>query len=1090
MAYVALSSLKTTIKLHDDQAPVKSFYEDLSSLQAFLEKKSSGGGRAAIKYFETILRDFALKVEDEMEMQISNFVMAAKDDDAVHQEEASQQLCQILQQAEEKIADVVEIIKELEEKELKNGFLHTSKLGAAAAISEDLETKIRDLLAVDDIKIQLSSFLLAKDTVHEEEAFQELCQTLQQAQEKRVELVEIINKEKERHKTCECCDDLANLLRRLMDDDYLRSSSAPPCSTPLESLYENLFALKEYVLKSKFGGSGAEIQIRHFVLKAKQDIQKQFINFFVAKEEHCLPKEASQQLFQTLHQLTENAAQLLSTIHNARSNEAADDEAYDTQFVCYPKLEDGRIMVGRENDVSMIKDLLFSSFHGVKVIPIIGMPGIGKTTLARQILKDQLVALHFQVQGWVTMTQNYNQTKVLRDFLHSISPNHEVIKEASLWEQVRKCLKEKRYLIVLDDIWSTQHWDELENLFRNSAANGSCILLTTRFYGVADYACKIKGTYHVMSLLDPNQSWDLFCTIFPLQRYRAPSFGKFRSDLLHVVEICEGLPLSIVVVAKRLSECKNNIQDELKKIEKEIELLGIVDYSALILMYNQLPEYLKGCFLYLGVFPKRSEIQVKILLRLWIAEGFVKPSKNKELERIAYCYLKDLIDRSLVLIGKQTFDGKIKTCRVHSVMHNICFREAQKEGILCAVNTRQLPTSSLNAFANSCRWLSLCEHSFDYYVLFGSNNPRSIFFFQENTENFVSFKLLRVLAFVQSSFLQRLPMQLGDLIFLRYLSVTQWFEGLSDVVSSNVNLQTLIVSGSDSESQPVIPILHLPSTIWELPQLRHLELGALYTVNPPSVVKRNLQTLSWVGPTHWRKKVYSSFPNMKKLKIFCKEELEPSHIGGSSSKHIILDKLDYLGWLKSLTISVSIGSFVTLPERCMFPLQLKKLRLSGIRVSGWDLKVIGRLKCLKVLKLENVFHQEVWRVCEGEFNELKFLLLEDKILKRLEAVQYCFPLLERIGLRLCNCLEEIPSSFGEIFCLKSIDLDRCSRPSIIASAKDIQEQLKKNFGKEDFEIKIQGQGPEYLEERVEDVEVRTKLWVDEEEGESSTGGRW
>nr|GMD82764.1 putative late blight resistance protein homolog R1A-10 [Ipomoea batatas] len=361
------------------------------------------------------------------------------------------------------------------------------------------------------------------------------------------------------------------------------------------------------------------------------------------------------------------------------------------------------------------------------------------------------------------------------------------------------------------------------------------------------------------------------------------------------------------------------------------------------------------------------------------------------------------------------------------------------------------------------------------FPLQSSNNPRSIFFFQENTEIFVSFKLLRVLAFVQSSFLQRLPKQLGYLIFLRYLSVTHWFEGLSDVVSSNVDLQTLIVSGSDSESQLGAPTLHLPSTIWESPQLRHLELGALYTVDPPRVGKWNLQTLSWVGPTHCRKKLYSSFPNMKKLKIFCKEELEPSHIGGSSSKHIILDKLDYLHGLKSLTISVSIGSFVTLPERCMFPSQLKKLRLSGTRVSGWDLKVIGRLKCLKVLKLENVFHQEVWRVCEGEFDELNFLLLEDRILKRLEAVQYSFPLLERLGLRLCNCLEEIPSCFGEIFCLKAIDLDRCSRPSIITSAKDIEEQLKKNFGKEDFEIKIQGQvqGPEYIEECVEDVEVRT-----------------
>ncbi|XP_031097789.1 putative late blight resistance protein homolog R1B-17 isoform X2 [Ipomoea triloba] len=1135
MAYVALTSLKTTIELHflqpiprvsfpdDDQTPpIYSFYENLSSLQAFLENKSSVGGGAAIKHFETILRDFALKVEDEIEMQVSNFVVAkAKDDDTVHQEAAFQQLCQILQQALEKTTDVVEIINSLKRQNddltylqriidhhIKSSSIQSNArrevydqiptlfksliqtlsslrhyiIGApAAAIRIDFETKIHDL-AVDDIKIQLSSFLLAKDTVHEEEAFQEWCQTLQQGEEMRVEL---INKEKERQKTCGCCDDLINLLRRLMDHGYLRpSSSTTPSAwvpddlqTQLESLHQNLFALQEFVLKSKFGGSRAEIQIRHFVIKAKEDIKTQFRNFCVAKEEHRLPNQASEQLFQTLHQVAENAAQLLSTIHNTRSND--------------PKLEEGRIMVGRQNDVSFIKNRLFSRFHGVNVVPIIGMPGIGKTTLARKILKDQSIALNFQVRGWATVTQNYNKTKVLRDLLQSISPNHEIIKKVPLCEQVRECLKGKRYLIVLDDIWSTQHWDELQYFYSNSAVNGSCILLTTRFYGVADHACTIKGTHHVMSLLNPNESWDLFCTIFPLQRYRAPSFGKFRSDMFHVVEICEGLPQSIVVVAKRLSECKTNIQHELKKIEKEIELLGILDYSALILMYNQLPEYLKGCFLYLGVFPKRSEIQVKILLRLWIAEGFVKPSENKELERIAYCYLKDLINTSLVLISKQTLDGKIKTCRVHSVMHNICFREAQKEGILCAVNTRLLPRWSLNAFANSCRWLSLCKHSFDYYVLFSLNNPRSIFFFQENTEIFVSFKLLRVLAFVPSSFFQRVPMHVGDLVFLRYLSVTQWFEGLSDVLSRNVNLQTLIVSGSDNESQVGAPTLHLPSTIWESPQLRHIELDTSYTVNPPSMVKENLQTLSWVAPapTHCKKTVYSNFPNIKILKIFYKVDLEASQISGSSSNCFILDKLDYLGRLKSLTISVSVGCIVSLPEKCIFPLQLKKLKLSDTNLSGRDLTVIGMLQWLEVLKLENALHEKVWKVAEGGFYRLRLLVLKDKKLERLEAYTDSFPCLEHLVLKCCECLEEISSSFGEIFCFKSIEMDRFShRPSIVASARDIQEKLKKNFGKENFEIKIQGQG-QGPEECVEDVE-KANSEIKMEEGESSAGGRW
>nr|GMD81562.1 putative late blight resistance protein homolog R1A-10 [Ipomoea batatas] len=306
------------------------------------------------------------------------------------------------------------------------------------------------------------------------------------------------------------------------------------------------------------------------------------------------------------------------------------------------------------------------------------------------------------------------------------------------------------------------------------------------------------------------------------------------------------------------------------------------------------------------------------------------------------------------------------------------------------------------------------------------------------------------MAFVPSPFLQRVPMRLGDLVFLRYLSVTQWFEGLNDVVSTNLNLQTLVVFGNDSESQLGLPTLHLPSTIWESPQLKHLELGSLYKVDPPSVVKWNLQTLYWAGPTHCTKKLYSSFPNINKLKIFCKEDIEPIHIGGSSGKDIILDNLDYLARLESLTISVSVGSIVTFPKRCMFPSQLKKLRLKGTNLSRRDLNVIGTLKCLEVLKLENAFHEEVWRVAEGGFFGLKFLLLKDIKLKRLEAYRYSFPYLERLVLRCLHYLEEIPSSFGEIFYLKSIELDRCSRSSIVASAKDIQEKLEKNFGKANF----------------------------------------
>ncbi|XP_031098870.1 putative late blight resistance protein homolog R1C-3 [Ipomoea triloba] len=1007
-------------------------------------------------------------------------------------------------------------------------FLDIFQFGRAPC--RDLETKIRDfaLEAEDNIETQISNFLLAKGrTAHPEEAYQQLRLTLREAAENAAELLNITNVEKDGETQRKMsCDALTSLIGKFRSDFSALGEDIENLPAVIESLIENLSSLHQFLEISNFHNFAVKYmaaKIRVFAFREEGDINQHLreIRFF---NETSITVNPFQEFRQTLQKVAENTAELLNSINNI-TQEA--DEANQTQPPPIPWLKHNAsqsvnvnvkggdngssslrcfedTMVGRLNDVTTIKDQLLWHFDGLQVIPIIGMLGIGKTTLARRIFEDQLVTQHFEVKIWFTVPHKYNKIQILRDLLQSITQveQYEIKDGRAVSEMVRECLKHRRYLIVLDDIWSTQHWDDIEFCFPR---NGS-ILLITRSHEVADHACtkfiyhgvmslhpddrgwdlfpcSSKGPlvmslldpdyeswdllpcsskgHHVMSLLDPNESWDLFCNIFPLERFRAPRFKSFRSHLSNVVEKCDGLPQAIVILAERLSKCNSNIRHELKKIEKEIELLGILDYSALTLIYNQLPEHLKVCFLYLGVFPKRSEIRVKTLLRLWIAEGFVKPSKKEELEKIAYCYLKGLIDRSLVLISRRTFDGKIKTCRVHSVMHNICFREAQKEGILCAVNTQKLPRWSLNAFTNSCRWFSLCKHSFDYYVLFSLNNPRSVFFFQDNSEILVPFKLLRVLASVPSPFLQRVPMHLGDLVFLRYLSITQWFEGLNNVVSTNLNLQTLVVCGSDGESQLGVPTLHLPSTIWESPQLRHLELGTLYTVDPPSVVKKNLQTLSWVGQTHCRKEVYSNFPNIKKLKIFCKEDLEPSHIGGSSSKDIILDNLDYLVQLKSLTISVSVGCIVTFPERCPFPSQLKKLSLSGTNISGWDLTVIGSLQCLEVLKLENAFHEEVWRVAEGGFYGLKLLLLEAKKLRRLEACPNAFPFLKHLILRCCHYLEEIPNSFGKKCFLESIELDSCCCPSIVTFVKDIQEKQNKEYSKANFEIKIHG--PKYDE---------------------------
>ncbi|XP_019198232.1 PREDICTED: putative late blight resistance protein homolog R1A-10 isoform X2 [Ipomoea nil] len=1081
MACVALASLIGTIEIEfvqptprvrlspHDSPLIISIIENLSCLQAFLQKKSSGDGDGdALRELEIQIRDFAIKAEDDIELQLSNILHA--EDRREYREKASDELHQTLEEAAKNATKLLESCG-------------NSISGAAI---KKLETKIRifALEAEHDLEIQLSNFLQAKHTSKEESNSQKLHQTLGKAAEIAAKLFQIIDREKEHEKEREVnCDALASL-RKTIDKMELSMTSLHDKDKNKagikSNLLEKLSSLQLFLHKESNGGGGGgggggdgmkdlETIVENFALKARHDINLQLNSLLQAKDTE-FEEKVSQELHLTMQEVAETVAELLNTINCRRSNEVDDDEANETQPWLKHSADaskydgsslhgflkpEGR-MVGRLHDNRVIKNQLISFQFGLKIISIVGMVGIGKTTLARYVYDDASVASYFDVRSWVTIPpQHYNKRRILIQLLKSIKPEEpNIIKKGStpveLQMQVRNCLRGRKYLIVLDNIMSGEAYTDIINLVPDDKV-GSRILQTTRHF---DQHTNGKMYVHHMMLLDPKESWELFGNILSIEEHLAPKFEKIRN---HVVEKCDGLPQLIVEVAKRLSKC-NNIKQGWKKIEKELESLGLLDRNALSVSYNMLPHHLKVCFLYFGVFPKRKKILVKMLIRLWIAEGFVTLLKHKELEDEAYEYLQELTDTSLLLIEDQSCNDKIKTCRMHSAMHSFCVVEAQKEGILCAVNTQQHLGLSLKAFANSCRWLSLYSHSFDYYVLFGTNIPRSIFFFHDNPEMFVPPKLLRVLAFDTSISFQRVPVQLGGLVFLRYLSITQWFKDLDDVVSNNPNLETLVVSGNGA------PTVHLPSNIWKPPQLKHLELGNSYMVYPPSADKKEFKTLSWVvRPVHCRKKMYSKFPNIKNLKILLKDDIEPpSHIGGCCSNPIISDHFYYLEGLEKLSISVSIGCSAALPKQCMYPLGLKELKLSGTYISASDLNVT-KLPELKVLKLENAFHGTVWNVARGGFPKLISLLLEAKELKQwvLSNPGDLWEL-RHLVLRSCNCLEQMPKCQG--YKLKSIELKGC-HSSLVTSAKQFQQDFKYR----NIEIKILD--PEYDKSQNTDAEV-------------------
>ncbi|KAF8017008.1 hypothetical protein BT93_H2264 [Corymbia citriodora subsp. variegata] len=434
-------------------------------------------------------------------------------------------------------------------------------------------------------------------------------------------------------------------------------------------------------------------------------------------------------------------------------------------------------LVGIDEPREEIIEWLVDGEPGLKVLSISGMGGLGKTTLAKRVYDNQRVKAYFQSHAWINVSQSGKIEDILRHMivqLHKeteqpVPQEKESADRIELNQIVKGFLQEKRYVIVLDDVWDS---NALEGIKFAMPSSSFCsrILITTRTADVATVSFNKSEAYELKHL-PPEESWSLLC--------KKAFQGKPCPPLLEpvsrqILKRCEGLPLAIVTIggllfAKNYRDCQiisHSLAAELENNDKSQNFKKILSLS-----YNDLHYNLKSCFLYLGVFPEDHVIQCMRLIRLWIAEGFVEKREGMTQEEVAERYLKELINRSLVQIAETTLEGRIKSCRVHDLMRESIVSESRDIQFVSFASEQKVELHE------RVRRLSIqytCNNALKELNL---PSLRSLLIFESATsstsdEQFVpsGCQLLRVLDLGGSS-LHKFPQAISVLFHLKYLSL-------------------------------------------------------------------------------------------------------------------------------------------------------------------------------------------------------------------------------------------------------------------------------------------------------------------------------
>ncbi|KAJ1276412.1 hypothetical protein BS78_05G212700 [Paspalum vaginatum] len=459
-----------------------------------------------------------------------------------------------------------------------------------------------------------------------------------------------------------------------------------------------------------------------------------------------------------------------------------------------------------------------------KIVSIVGFGGLGKTTLANAVYEK--IRERFDCCAFVPVSQTPDLKKLFKCLLYYLGKNvneQTFLNESQLLGILREFLQEKRYFIVIDDIWDIKIWTMIRNALPNNDT-GYIIITTTRVSTVAEEA----GVAYKLRPLSLNNSRKLlYGRIFGdvINKEKNEDAGKCPDKELEevsdrILKKCAGVPLAITTMASLLT-CKARNKMEWYEVYNsigtglELNLDAVNMRNILLLIYYDLPYHLRTCLLYLSVFPEDHKIDKRRLIWMWISEGFIQcdDKQGNNLFDLGQSYFDQLINRSMIQPLHDKYTGIIEQCRVHDMVLDLIRSLSSEENFITVLNDTDLTSQS-----NTTRRLSIQNakegQAVTPFSTTSLEHVRSVIVFPpavDRMPDLGSLRVLRVLNLEGCNLSQGYCIRfkhLGNLFHLRYLGL-QW-TGIGQLPREVGNmhfLQTLIVTRNKIPSLPPSALL-------------------------------------------------------------------------------------------------------------------------------------------------------------------------------------------------------------------------------------------------------------------------------------------